>query len=93
MGKMKKIGICVAAVAGAAGVASISAKAVESMREKWFLRGFEAGQFIGSLTATENLAHENTVIKDKYNKLCEEYDEIKQNYKELCEDYYGEDDE
>lgn len=51
MSKMKKIGVCMAAVAGAAGIAGLSAKAVEGVRKKWFLRGFEAGQFIGSLTA------------------------------------------
>ena len=49
MSKMKKIGVCMAAVAGAAGIAGLSAKAVEGVRKKWFLRGFEAGQFIGSL--------------------------------------------
>ena len=42
MGKMKKIGVCMAAVAGAAGIAGLSAKAVEGVRKKWFLRGFEA---------------------------------------------------
>ena len=41
MGKMKKIGVCAAAVAGAAGIAGITAKAVEGVRKKWFLRGFE----------------------------------------------------
>ena len=56
MGKMKKIGVCMAAVAGAAGIAGLSAKAVEGVRKKWFLRGFEAGQFIGSLTAAESFA-------------------------------------
>ena len=62
MCKMKKIGVCMAAVAGVAGIAGISAKAVEGVRKKWFLRGFEAGQFIGNLTAAENFAHEKTVI-------------------------------
>ena len=38
MGKMKKIGVCMAAVAGAAGIAGLSAKAVEGVRKKWFLR-------------------------------------------------------
>ena len=46
MGKMKKIGVCMAAVAGVAGLAGISAKAVEGVRKKWFIRGFEAGNFI-----------------------------------------------
>ena len=49
MGKMKKIGVCMAAVAGVAGLAGISAKAVEGVRKKWFIRGFEAGNFIGGL--------------------------------------------
>ena len=48
MSKMKKIGVCMAAVAGAAGIAGLSAKAVGGVRKKWFLRGFEAGQFIGN---------------------------------------------
>ena len=88
MNKAKKIGICVAAVAGAAGIASVSAKAVEGVRKKWFLRGFEAGQFFGSLTAAENFAQEKSVIQQKYDKLCEEFDELQENYNELCEDYY-----
>ena len=88
MSKMKKIGACMAAVAGAAGIASISAKAVEDVRKKWFLRGFEAGQFIASLIAAESFAHDKTVIQQKYDKLCEEFDELQENYNELCEDYY-----
>ncbi len=51
-----------AAVAGAAGIAGLSAKAVEVVRKKWFLRGFEAGQFIGNLNAAESFAQEKTVI-------------------------------
>lgn len=90
MSKMKKIGVCMAAVAGAAGIAGLSAKAVEGVRKKWFLRGFEAGQFIGSLTAAESFAHDKTVIQQKYDKLCEEFDELQENYNELCEDYYEE---
>ena len=58
------------------------------MRKKWFLRGFEAGQFIGNLTAAENFAQEKTVIQQQYDKLCEEFDELQENYNELCEDYY-----
>lgn len=81
MSKMKKIGVCMAAVAGAAGIAGLSAKAVEGVRKKWFLRGFEAGQFIGNLTAAENFAQEKTVIQ-------QQYDELQENYNELCEDYY-----
>ena len=49
MSKMKKIGVCMAAVAG---------------------------------------AHDKTVIQQKYDKLCEEFDELQENYNELCEDYY-----
>lgn len=60
MEKMKKICLCAAAVAGTAEIAGISAKAVEGMRKKWFLRGFEAGQFIGNLTAAESFAREKT---------------------------------
>lgn len=90
MGNMKKIGVCAAAMAGAAGVAGLSAKAVEGVRKKWFLRGFEAGQFIGNLTAAENFAHEKTVIQQKYDKLCEEFEELQENYNDLCEDYYEE---
>ena len=88
MGKMKKIGVCMAAVAGVAGLAGISAKAVEGVRKKWFIRGFEAGNFIGGLTACESFVHEKNVIQEKYDKLCAEYDELQQNYDELCEDYY-----
>ena len=88
MGKMKKIGVCVAAMAGAAGIAGITARAVENVRKKWFLRGFDAGQLVGSLTAAESFAHEKTVIQEKYDKLCEEFDELQENYNDLCEDYY-----
>ena len=90
MGKMKKIGVCMAAVAGAAGIAGLSAKAVEGVRKKWFLRGFEAGQFIGNLTAAESFAHDKTVIQQKYDKLCKEYDELQSEYNEML-DYYNED--
>ena len=90
MGKMKKIGVCMAAVAGVAGLAGISAKAVEGVRKKWFLRGFEAGQFIGNLTAAENFAREKTVIQKKYDKLCEEFEVLQENYNDLFEDYYEE---
>lgn len=90
MSKMKKIGVCMAAVAGAAGIVGLSAKVVEGVRKKWFLRGFEAGQFIGSLTAAESFAHDKTVIQQKYDKLCEEFEELQENYNDLCEDYYEE---
>ena len=90
MGNMKKIGVCAAAVAGAAGIAGITATAVEGVRKKWFLRGFEAGQFIGNLTAAENFAREKTVIQQKYDTLCEEFEELQENYNDLCEDYYEE---
>ena len=65
MSKMKKIGVCMAAVAGAAGIAGLSAKAVEGVRKKWFLRGFEAGQFIGNLTAAESFAQETGAVCPK----------------------------
>lgn len=90
MGKMKKIAVCAAAVAGVAGIVGISAKAVEGVRKKWFLRGFEAGRFIGNLTAAESFAREKTVIQKKYDKLCEEFEEIQENYNDLFEDYYEE---
>ena len=90
MSKMKKIGVCMAAVAGAAGIAGLSAKAVEGVRKKWFLRGFEAGQFIVNLTAAESFAHDKTVIQQKYDKLCKEYDERQSEYNEML-DYYNED--
>lgn len=83
MEKMKKICLCAAAVAGTAEIAGISAKAVEGVRKKWFLRGFEAGQFIGNLTAAENFAQEKTVIQQKYDKLCEEFEELQENYNDL----------
>lgn len=88
MRKMKKIAVCAAAVAGAAGIAGISVKAVEGVRKKWFLRGFEAGQFIGDLIAAENFAHEKNVIQKKYDKLCEEFEELQENYNDLFDDYY-----
>ena len=65
-------------------------KAVEGVRKKWFLRGFEAGQFIGDLTAAENFACEKTVIQKKYDKLCEEFEELQENYNDLFDDYYEE---
>ena len=90
MGKMTTIAVCAAAVAGGAGIAGISAKAVEGVRKKWFLRGFEAGQFIGSLTAAESFAQEKTVIQQKYDKLCEDFEVLQENYNDLFEDYYEE---
>lgn len=84
MRKIKKIGMCVAAVAGAISVAGISAKAVEGVRKKWFLRGFEAGQFVGNLTAVGCFTQEKTAIKQKYDKLCEDYAELERAYDELC---------
>ena len=80
MRKIKKIGMCVAAIS----VAGISAKTVEGVRKKWFLRGFEAGQFVGNLTAAESFAQEKTAIKQKYDKLCEDYAELERAYDELC---------
>jgi hypothetical protein len=88
MGKMKKIGVCAAAVAGAAGIAGITAKAVEGVRKKWFLRGFEAGQLMGNLTAAESFARDKTAIQEQYDKLCDEYKELEQEYDELCDEYY-----
>ena len=88
MRKMKKIAVCAAAVAVAAGIAGISVKAVEGVRKKWFLRRFEAGQRIGDLTAAENFAWEKTVIQKKYDKLCEEFEELQENYNDLFDDYY-----
>ena len=87
MRRMKKIGIYAAAAAGIAGVVGISAKAVERMRKKWFLRGFEAGHLMGSLTAAES-THEKNVIQKKYDDLCEEYKELEQEYDKLCDEYY-----
>lgn len=84
MGKMKMIGVCMAAVVGAAGVAGISAKAVEGVRKKWFLRGFEAGQFVGNLIVADSFAQEKTVIRQKYDKLCDDYAELERAYDELC---------
>ena len=91
MGKMKKIGVCVAAAAGAAGIAGISAKAVEGVRKKWFIRGYEAGQLMGSLSAAESFARDKTAIQEKYDKLCEEYNELAEQYNDML-DYYDEDD-
>lgn len=88
MEKMKKICLCAAAVAGTAGIAGISAKAVEGVRKKWFLRGFEAGQLMGNLTAAESFARDKTAIQEQYDKLCEEYKELEQEYDELCDEYY-----
>lgn len=85
MRKMKKIAVCATA---AAGIAGVLARAVEGVRKKWFLRGFEAGQFIGDLTAAENFAHEKNVIQKKYDKLCEEFEVLQENYNDLFDDYY-----
>ena len=90
MSKMKKIGVFVAAAAGIAGVAGVSARAVEYVRKRWFLRGFEAGQLMGNLTAAESFARDKTAIQEKYDKLCKEYDELQNEYNEML-DYYNED--
>lgn len=79
-----------AAGAGSPELQAFLLKAVEGMRKKWFLRGFEAGQFIGNLTAAENFAQEKTVIQQKYDKLCEEFEELQENYNDLFDDYYEE---
>lgn len=92
MKNMKKIGVCVAVLAGAAEIAEITAKSVENMRKKWFLRGVETGKVIGSITAAEKFTHEKTMIQQKYDKLCEEYHELEESYNEML-DYYAEDDE
>ena len=88
MSKVKKIGVFVAAAASIAGVAGVSARAVECARKKWFLRGFEAGQLMGSLTEAESFARDKTAIQEQYDKLCEEYKELEQEYDELCDEYY-----
>ncbi len=87
MRKMKKIGVCVAAAAGVAGIACVSAKAVEGVRKKWFLHGLEAGRFIGSLTDAERFAHDKTVMQQKYDKLCEEYEELQHDYDDMLAYY------
>ena len=88
MRSMKKLCIGMAAAAGVAGIASFSAKTVECARKKWFLRGFEAGKFIGAMTAAENFVQDKTVIQQKYDKLCKEYNELVDSYNEML-GYYG----
>ena len=38
---------------------------------------------IGNLTAAENFAQEKTVIQQKYDKLCEKFEELQENYNDL----------
>ncbi len=56
------------------------------------MNGFHMGEIVGGLTAAERFTKKHTALADKYNKLCEEYDDLENNYHEML-DYYGEDDE
>lgn len=92
MRTMKKIGIGTMAVIGTAAAVSVGAKIADKLRRKCFMDGFHRGEVIGSLTAAESFTKKQTALADKYNKLCEEYDDLENNYNEML-GYYGEDDE
>ena len=91
MRKTMKIGICAAAVTGVAGAVAVAVKGVERVRKKWFLRGFDAGRYIGSLTAADRYAHDKTIIQEKYDKLCKDYDELADAYNDMIR--FDEDDD
>lgn len=95
MNKICKIGIGAAALAGAATISSAVAK---RFRKKWFVHGFEAGQFVGYINASENYSKANNeiikaatdiadsaiMISRKYDKLCDDFTELERAYDELC---------
>lgn len=92
MRTMKKIGIGTMAVIGSAAAVNVGTKIADKLRRKWFMNGFHMGEIVGGLTAAERFTKKHTALADKYNKLCEEYDDLENNYHEML-DYYGEDDE
>ncbi len=92
MRTMKKIGIGTMAVIGTAAAVSVGAKIVDKFRRKCFMDGFHMGEIVGGLTAAERFTKKHTALADKYNKLCEEYDDLENNYHEML-GYYGGDDE
>ena len=95
MNKICKIGIGAATLAG---VATVSSAVAERFRKKWFVHGFEAGQFVGYISATENYSKANDeiikaatdiadsaiMISRKYDKLCDDFAELERAYDELC---------
>ncbi len=95
MNKICKIGIGAAALAGAA---TISSAVAEKIRKKWFAHGFEAGQLVSYINASENYSKANDeiikaatdiadsaiMISHKYDKLCEDYAELERAYDALC---------
>ena len=92
MRTMKKIYIGTMAVIGTAVAVNAGARIVDKLRRKWFMNGFHMGEIVGGLTAAERFTKKHTVLMDKYNKLCEEYDDLENNYHEML-GYYGETDE
>ncbi len=93
MNNAKKIGICVTALTGAVGMAGLTVKAMESMKKKWFSRGFETGKFIGTVSASECFAHEHSILAEKYNNLCADYEGLEQDYYDELHGSYDDEDE
>ncbi len=85
MRTMKKAGICTAVIAGAAGIAGISAFAVNKAKKKAYNCGFEAGHFLGFMDAAQDFAKKHSTLLNKYNALVNDYEELEDEYSELCE--------
>ncbi len=82
----KKLCIAMTAV----GAAAVAVKVIDCMNHKSFVRGLNFGQLIGSVTAIDRCAHDQTVMKQKYEKLSKEHDELQKEFNEML-DYYGDD--
>lgn len=85
MKTMKKAGICTAVIAGAAGIAGITAIAADKVKKNAFDRGFETGHFLGFMDVAQGFAKKHSTLLEKYNALVNDYEELEDEYSELCE--------
>ena len=79
MKTMKKAGICTAVIAGAAGIAGITAIAADKVKKNAFDRGFETGHFLGFMDAAQGFAKKHSTLLEN------DYEELEDEYSELCE--------
>lgn len=97
----RKVIMGIASAVGAACAVGVTAKACDSIKRKWFTRGYDAGHFVGfmdggivmakkydeAVKSASELKDEHTVLAEKYNKLCEEYDELQKDYDDMLAYY------
>ena len=102
MNNRKKMIVGITFLAGAACAAGVTAKVTDCIKRKWFAQGYDAGHLVvfmdggiamakkydNVVKSASELGRDHSVLAEKYNKLCEEFDELQANYNELCEDYY-----